>query len=139
MPFVQINWKPTRRTLKQFGWIALGMGIVLSVVLRWLHGLPPVGMAVLVGFGVLALVFGYLWPAAARVLFVGLSLLTAPIGFVLGLVVLAAFYFLILTPVGLVFRLIGRDVLRRRWPDRDPSAWVPHRRTDDMQRYFRQF
>ena len=139
MPLVQINWSPSRRTLRQFGWIAMGMGVALSIVLHWLHGLPPVGIAILLAFGACALVCGYLWPPAARVLYVGLSLLTAPIGFVISLAVLTAFYFLILTPLGLVFRLIGRDTLKRRWPDRDHSAWVPHHKTENMERYFRQF
>jgi len=136
---IQINWNPTRRTLRQFGWIALGMTILLSILLRWWHGLPVPAAVALVAFGLLTLVCGYAWPAAARGIYVGLSLLTAPIGLVIGLIVLTAFYLLILTPLGLVFRLIGRDVLKRRWPNDEPTGWVPHRRTDDLERYFRQF
>ena len=61
-----------------------------------------------------------------------------PIGFVVSFVLLAVFYFLLLTPVALVFRLIGRDALRRRFDAAAPSYWVPHKTNQDLQRYFHQ-
>ncbi len=61
-----------------------------------------------------------------------------PIGFVVSFILLAAFYFLLLTPVALVFRLIGRDALGRRFDAVAPSYWVPHKPSEDMRRYFHQ-
>jgi len=39
---------------------------------------------------------------------------------------LALLYYLVITPVGLVSRLV-RDPLRRRWDSRADSYWVPTR------------
>ncbi len=96
-------------------------------------------------------------PAVARILYLGLTLVAMPIGFVVSFVLLAVFYFLLLTPVALVFRLIGRDALCRSWRGRPALAasrqgsptqgqdalatsyWVPHKPSEDMERYFHQF
>src|SRR5204863_7614358 len=54
-------------------------------------------------------------------------------------VVTAVVYYGVFTPVGLLFRLIGRDVLRRQF-DRDAETyWKPVDAPPDARRYFRQF
>lgn len=45
-------------------------------------------------------------------------------------VLLAIVYFLVMTPIGIVMRLLGRDPLDRRLGDR-PSYWVERRRAGD--------
>jgi hypothetical protein len=54
-------------------------------------------------------------------------------------ILLAVVYFGIVTPIGLIMRLAGRDALGLK---RDPNAttyWVPHAMPKDSRRYFRQF
>ena len=58
---------------------------------------------------------------------------------VVSFIVLAIFYYLIITPIGIIFRISGRDVLCRNWQEEKDSYWVEHKKTGDMQRYFRQF
>lgn len=38
---------------------------------------------------------------------------------------MASIFFLVVTPVGVLFRLIGRDPLRRRFEKDLPSYWIP--------------
>jgi hypothetical protein len=52
---------------------------------------------------------------------------------------MAAFYYLLLTPVGLVFRLIGRDPLRRRFDRNATTYWIARRPPETSDRYFHQF
>jgi len=52
---------------------------------------------------------------------------------------MAAFYFGLITPLGLVFRLIGRDLLCRRFDPKARSYWVPHQQAKKVERYFQQF
>ena len=85
------------------------------------------------------LVLSLLAPAANRPLYVALVLITYPIGVVLSHVLLAVVFFGVITPVGLFFRLVGRDPLRRRFDPQAESYWVPYRPPDSMERYFRQF
>jgi hypothetical protein len=64
---------------------------------------------------------------------------TLPIGFVISLILMSVFYFGLITPVGLVFRLIGRDVLSRKFDPKASSYWVPHEQASKPERYFQQF
>ena len=43
------------------------------------------------------------------------------------------------TPIGLVFRLIGRDPLQRARRPGSESYWTPKPAPADLRRYFKQF
>lgn len=45
-------------------------------------------------------------------------------------VLLAAVHVLVITPAGLLVRLLGRDPLERRFPSGQPSHWTPHAPSD---------
>ena len=63
----------------------------------------------------------------------------APMGWSVSNLVLASTYFLVLTPIGWLLRLTGRDPLSlRRGVDRK-TYWVDHQTPADIRRYFRQF
>ena len=70
-----------------------------------------------------------------------LILMTAavPIGFVVSLTLLTIFYFLLLMPLGLLFHLIGRDPLCRRFDPKADSYWIEHRQPESLDRYFHQY
>ena len=77
---------------------------------------------------VLALTIGPLGlvrPAWMRFIYVGWTVLAFPIGWTVSLIMLATMFFGLFTPIGLIFRLLGRDLLQRiRHPDLE-SYWVP--------------
>ena len=64
----------------------------------------------------------------------GLALgrVTSPI--ILGVVWVALF-----VPMGLVFRLMGRDSMKRKFPMEDGPLWEAHVPSKDIRSYFRQF
>jgi hypothetical protein len=74
-----------------------------------------------------------------RMIYQGLMIITLPISFAVSFLFLAALYFLLLTPLGLVFRLIKRDPLHRKFDTDAQSYWLSWRRPDSYERYFRQF
>jgi len=93
---------------------------------------------VVVGLGVAFGPVGLVRPKLIRPLFVLLTTLTSPIGWLVSNVFLAVLYYGGFTPFAMLFRLMGRDVLcRRRQPDRS-SFWTVRRATVDIQSYFRQ-
>ena len=59
----------------------------------------------------------------SRALFVVLSVAFVPIGFVLSHVLLAVIYYLVLTPIALVLRLTGRDVIGKKLDPDAKSYW----------------
>ena len=110
MALVEINWNPPNRQLKQFG--AVSLFALPLIGLLWKATWPVVGTLAAIG-GVIA-VLALIFPRAVKPLFVGLSVLTIPIGIVVGEIVLLSVFVLVFVPMGLVFRLIGRDSLRLR-------------------------
>lgn len=63
---------------------------------------------------------------------------TRPIGHVTGKVVLAVIFFGFVTPLGWIFRLMGRDPLERRHVE-TRSYWVPTSEPQDVRRYVHQY
>jgi hypothetical protein len=91
------------------------------------------------GTGAVAALVTWSAPGAGRVLYVGWMLAAVPVGWTLTRLVLAAVYYLVLTPIGLIMRIAGRDPLRRRFDPGAASYWIERRSRPDPARYFKQF
>ena len=62
---------------------------------------------------------GLIWPRLLRPIYVAWMVLAFPIGWTISQLILAVMFYGLFTPIGLVFRLIGRDpLLRARLPGR---------------------
>ena len=123
--------------LRRFGLLVGGAFLVLSAISRWRgHEMPPLVLGTL---GVALIVPGLLaprllgpvqrvWMRAAHVM-----------GEVNSRIILGAFFYLVLAPVGFVLRRI-RDPLNRRLDDGQPSNWVRREAGPvDPARYEQQF
>ncbi len=137
MALLEINRQPSRRQLAVFGlvWVLFFGTIGTLIAIR--SGVRP---AALVLWGLaLAATIGWAAPAWMRILYLGMSYLGLPVGYVVSFVILAVVWFLVFTPIGWALRLAGYDPLGRRFePERD-SYWTPHAGQRPMQRYFRQY
>ena len=139
MSVVQINRNPTRRELNQFGFIWLGFLLFFGIIAQFKFGNPMIARWLWVA-SVLVPVIGWLLPAFMRLVFLGMSYLAWPIGFVVSHVVLAAVYYLVLTPIGLLTRIFGYDSMKSRFDPEAKSYWVERSvEAADPKRYFRQF
>jgi len=139
MSVVQINKNPTRRELNQFGFIWLGFLVLFGVVAYFKFSSPLAARWLWIAAVVVPIV-GWLVPAFMRLVFLGMSYLTWPIGFIVSHVVLAVVYYLVLTPIGLLTRLFGYDSMEKEFDSEAESYWIK-RSTNrvDSKRYFRQF
>ncbi len=139
MSVVQINRDPTPRELRQFGWIWMAFVTFFGAV-AWfkLHN-PPLARGLWAAAIVVPLI-GWAVPSIMRLVFVGMSFLAWPIGFVVSHVVLAGVYYLVLTPIGLLMRLFGYDSMKKTFDREAASYWVPRSTVGvDAKRHFRQF
>jgi hypothetical protein len=134
MALFQINREPTDRMLRQFGAIA-------AVALPTLAWLTTRSTTVTIAAGVIGTAALATWPRPQLLKkpFVALSLATAPLGMVLGEALLLAMYFGVFLPIGLLFKLIGRDPLARKFDRSAESYWVPKGSSSDAAAYLRQF
>ena len=144
---IELNLNPEPRILRQFGAIALvGFGALAAMAWfeRFVFGFGlgearVIVCAILGGLGVLSAVFGLLWPAGNRPLFVGLSIVTFPIGFVLSYVIMGALFFGLFAPIALLFRLIGRDSLKRELDADAKTYWTTAPKPRPKADYFKQY
>lgn len=144
---VEIDWKPSDKKLRQFGVIALvGFGVLaLFAHQEWLLFSGGLGearitvAAALAGVGVLSLVIGLVFPKGNKPLFLLLTLVSLPIGFVMSYVILSTLFFLVIAPVGLLLRLTGRDPMERGFRRDLQTHWVDASRARPKESYFRQF
>ena len=134
MKLVELNWDPTDRQLRQFGTVAL----VALPLLGWLWGAGLSMIGWLAGIGALLLLVGLTVPRALRPLYATLALLAIPIGLVVGELVLLLIYFGVFLPIGLVFRLIGRDRLNLRSAPSAVTYWQKKKRPAGPASYYHQ-
>jgi hypothetical protein len=148
MSLVSANFKPDRGQLRGFGVVCLVAFAALGVYVYFWHRVPFFELSepnarttgiVLGAVAVVCFVLGRVAPSALRPLWVTLMAITLPIGFVVSHVVLGIVYYGVFTPVGLLFRLIGRDPLDRRFEPARTSYWVARKPVTDVKRYFRQY
>lgn len=142
-PFREIDWNPTLAKRREFGRVLL-IGFVIiggSLFIAHLLGFLALRKGILTGVCVGAALGALSWmlPQFARPLYVLWYSIGACIGIVTSNLLLAATYYLVLTPFALIFRLIGRDPLRRRFDPQAATYWEPAERDVDPGRYFRQF
>lgn len=144
---IEMNLRPDAATLRQFGWIALvGFGFLATIAWNeWLvfaFGLGDARPIVAGAFAALAglsALFSLVYPKANLPIYVGLTLIAFPIGFVLSYVIMGTLFYGMITPVGLLFKLTGRDPLHRRLEPDVESYWVDARAERDKKSYFKQF
>lgn len=142
-PFKDINWNPDVAERRKFAFsLIIGfpvISIILAAVTRLsAHAWKPFFL----WLGVIGLATGaVLWlvPQIARPFYAIWYFLGCCVGIVMGNLLFALFYYLILTPMGLVMRLAGRDPLRRKFDRSTPTYWQDAEKAVDLKRYYRQF
>jgi hypothetical protein len=144
---IDINLEPDDKTLRQFGIIALlGFGFVAAIawfeLLIFSFGLGEWRSVVAGTFAALAAIsalFSLLYPRANLPIYLGLTVLTYPIGFVLSYLIMGTLFYVLLAPVGLFFKLTGRDPLARRFEPEATTYWRGARAARPNESYFKQF
>ncbi len=132
---MKLQLQPDRRMLRQFAWASLFLLPAVGFFLAWRHGLPTPwalaigGVGVLVALAQIGAFFvsealgALLEKAITKPVFQGLMIVAYPIGLVVSTVLIAAIFYVVITPIGLVFRVIGRDVMGKRLDKSKASYW----------------
>ena len=126
---------PTPSMLRWFG---LSLAILLLLIGYGLsHSSSLLGGAV-AGSGIVIGCVYYLLPSTKMKIIRGWQVLTSPLAWLLGHVLLGSVYFLIFFPMGCLLRLLGYDPLDLRGRKSKSSSWVTKANTK-TDRYFKQF
>ena len=115
---------------------ALLVAAVLLGIAAWnLYRGRTTVVVIFASIGAALVVAGLLVPAAARAFHVAWMRFAVALGHVNSRVLLTLVYYLVVTPYGIVTRLVGRDPLRRRGAGQE-SYWVERKATRQTREQF---
>lgn len=138
MSLVPINWKPDRKTLAEFSEFGLFFLGMVAAPLAYFKGRAAVAAVFWVA-AVAGRLLGLLRPEWLKPVYLGLTLATYPIGWLVSHLTMALLYYGVITPIALVFRVLGRDPLARKFDRAAATYWEPYNPDRGMARYLKQF
>jgi hypothetical protein len=136
MSLVHINWQPSTKELRKFG-LTILVGFALIGLVAFFVSKNPVAsyylwsIGIVFGFAglsgtVIALPFYFIWMGIAFVM-----------GNIMSRLIMFLIFLVVVTPLGLIMRLTGRDRLRLK-KSTDASYWIDVESTSEHN-YQRQF
>jgi Saxitoxin biosynthesis operon protein SxtJ len=135
--FADLEPEPTAADLRGFRLVVSIGGLTLALFLYFVRHRQ--GAALALAGGGLALALLSFVPGLGRWLFVGWMGLGLIMGRISSPILLGVVWVVLFVPLGIVFRLVGRDAMRRKFPAPEASFWEPHPPHQKVDRYFQQF
>jgi hypothetical protein len=138
MAIIKINDNPPKRELRQFAglWFPV-FWLIVAGLLYWGEAPLAAGIAA-ASVGIILGGIGVANPRFIHPIYLVWMYVAYPIGFVVSHVLLGVIFYGLLTPVGLLMRVVGYDPLQRRLGGA-PTYWVPVEQATNKKQYFRQF
>lgn len=122
------------KALRSFGLLVGTVLLGLAAWVGWRSGAGALAYGLGVGGGGL-IGLGLAAPGVLRPLYRVWMALALVLGYVMTRVLLTLVFFLAVTPIGLVMRLLGKDPMHRRPDPKRPTYWRPHPpRSDNPER-----
>lgn len=121
---------------RNFALLCCAMVLVLSGIAFWKKWIDARGYSVAVSVATIGVVLAVLNPEMFRGFYRGAMTVSFHIGQVVGKVILTVFYLLVVTPLGLFLRLIGKDLLDIRTPRGVQTFWKPARKRGKLEQQF---
>ena len=129
--------KTADRDLRKFGLLVGGVFAAFGLILLLRH---KTHYPFFLWPGAALIAFGALLPRALKYVYLAWMSVAFVLGFVISHLILGLFFFLIITPVGLVARIFGEDFLGLKLDRQAKSYWIPRaRRVKSAAEYERQF
>ena len=131
------NIQSGKRELRQFG---ITIGVVLGLLGSWSLWRNKEGGYLLLIIATLFLLLGLTLPRLLKPLPKLWMTLAVLLGWLMTRIILTILFYLVLTPIGLLARLSGKDFLNRKFNREAQSYWIPRKAaTSDKRNYENQF
>lgn len=139
MALLDINLKPSDKMLKDFGKFALFVSVLIAAF-NFYKGFVVLNTAgyIVLG-GVLVFVASLISTFLIRPIYITMVVVTFPIGWAISHLILAFFYYCMITPLAIFFKLTGRDIMHRTYDKACKSYWIKHETPTSLKQYKQQF
>lgn len=138
MALVKINWNPDSKVIREFSEVWLFFFGMILTPLAWSRGHSNQAAAFWL-VAVAGRLFGMWRPDLMKYAFLAMTVVFFPVGWAISHLAMAIIFYGVFTPVALIFRLIGRDPLKRSFDRNAKSYWEEHNPDRGPARYLRQF
>ena len=140
---IDTDWNPDARKLRHFAWICpIGFPILAFIATKLAtafgQSLPAQLSLYAVGIGLAVGLLGTILPRAVLPIYLGLVILTLPIGLAVGFLALPLIYYGLFTPVAILLKLLGKDPMDRK-PHERQTCWVKRKPAPPAANYYKQF
>ena len=133
----EIDKNPSTRKLVEFGAIFLaGTGVIGLVYQFYLHK-EPIAHGLWIA-GAVVFLLSLIRPIG-RILYILWMGLGITMGLITSPIILVVVFLFLITPVGLIFRIIGRDAMKRKLDPGATTYWEEYKESEDPATYVKQF
>lgn len=131
----------SRKALRSFGLVVGGVFLSIAAFICWKNEwVITTAVKWLGGIGSVLVLGGLIIPRSLKYpyrLWMGLAVI---LGYIMTRVLLTLVFYLAVTPIGLIRRLMGKDPLRRKWEPEASTYWLDKTYDDDspkrLERYY---
>lgn len=125
------------RDLRKFGLLVGGVFAVLGLLFLLRH---KAHYPYFLWPGIVLMALGVVLPRSLRFVYIGWMSVAFVLGFVVSHFILGLFFYLVITPIGLLARISGKDFLSLKLDPGAESYWIPRDRVQKApSSYERQF
>lgn len=115
------NIKSDKTELRKFG---LTVGAVLLLIAAFLFWKERASFVYFAVTGGALMVLGTVTPILLKPIYIAWMTFAVVMGFVMTRVILTILYFGMFTPIALVLKILGKDLLEEKWDKNAASYWV---------------
>ena len=134
MTLIEVNWNPTDRQLRQFSAICF----FAAPFVGWMWGASGTVVSLLGLVGLVLAILGMMRPRSVKPVFLALVIAATPFGIVMGEVAMLLIFFCVFLPIGLIFRMLRRDVLELKIQRQAVTYWRRKKQPNSVANYYRQ-
>jgi hypothetical protein len=113
--------KTTSRDLRKFGLMVGGVFLVLGLLFLWRQ---KTFYPYFLWPGAVLVLFGAVLPGALKYVYIAWMSAAFVLGFIMAHVILTLFFYLVITPIGLLARVCGKDFLGLRLDKQAKTYWI---------------
>jgi hypothetical protein len=113
--------KTGKRELRNFGLLVGGVFLGLALWFWWRQKPYYILFA---GAGAPLVLLGAVFPGSLRLMYLAWMAMAVTLGLIMTTILLTLFFYLVVTPIGLLARLAGKDFLQRRRDPKSASYWM---------------
>ena len=114
------NIKSEKSDLRKFG---ITIGVILLIIAGFLFWKEKESFQILLTFGVTLCILGIVIPFILKPIYWVWMIFATILGWIMTRVILSLLFYIIVTPIGLIPRVFGKQFLELRWDKSKKSYW----------------